>query len=265
MVSQKQRVARKRFRDANPDLVQKPPSPKDPSLKRQKKKERLKKRKALIRKKIERRNGAALKTKKHPLRVPGMRPGEGCFICKSKDHIAKLCPEKANWEKNKICLLCRQHGHSLKNCPDKKETTEQKFCYNCGEGGHSLSKCPQPIQDGGAKYACCFICNDRGHLSKNCPKNTHGIYPKGGSCKICGQVTHLVKDCPKKAEKQSFTSFRIDITSNNHAKDQQNNVVRSGDDLEDDFAGDDLQGGKKEPGSVNMKRKHGPKVVNFHG
>lgn len=39
---------------------------------------------------------------KHPLRVPGMRPGERCFICKSTDHVAKACPEKALWDKNKV-------------------------------------------------------------------------------------------------------------------------------------------------------------------
>lgn len=39
---------------------------------------------------------------KHPLRVPGMRPGEGCFICKGTDHIAKLCPTKDARDRKKV-------------------------------------------------------------------------------------------------------------------------------------------------------------------
>ncbi|KAI3987841.1 hypothetical protein MKX01_020955 [Papaver californicum] len=86
--------------------------------------------------------------RKHPLRVPGMELGEICYICKGVNHIAKNCPEKDQWEKNKICLLCRHRGHSLKNCPDKTdETIDSKFCYNCGVAGHPLSRCPQPLQD----------------------------------------------------------------------------------------------------------------------
>ncbi|PKU73742.1 uncharacterized protein C683.02c [Dendrobium catenatum] len=268
MVSQRQRLARKRFREANPHLFPKPEPPKDPKSKKQKKKEKLKKRIDSIKAKIERRNGAG-NQKKHPLRLPGMRPGDGCFICKSKDHIAKLCPEKASWEKNKICLLCRHRGHSLKNCPEKDETTEQKFCYNCGEVGHSLSKCPQPIQDGGTKFASCFVCNERGHLSKYCPKNTHGIYPKGGSCKICGEVTHLAKHCPKKADKH-LTSSGTDKTSSKFDEDHPGkcNILRSGDDLEDDFVMEDINSGQKNGGTVaiNVKaKKKEPKVVNFLG
>lgn len=104
MVSQRQRLARKRFRETNPHLFPKPEPPKDAIPKKQQKKEKVKRRKASIRAKIEKRIGAG-HTKKHPLRLPGMRPGDGCFICKSKDHIAKLCPEKANWEKNKVGAL----------------------------------------------------------------------------------------------------------------------------------------------------------------
>ncbi|KAI0528714.1 hypothetical protein KFK09_001256 [Dendrobium nobile] len=232
MVSQRQRLARKRFREANPHLFPKPEPPKDPKLKKQKKKERLKERIASIKAKIERRSGAG-NQKKHPLRLPGMRPGDGCFICKSKDHIAKLCPEKASWEKNKICLLCRHRGHSLKNCPEMGETTEQKFCYNCGEVGHSLSKCPQPIQD------------------------------------VCGEVTHLAKHCPKKADKH-LTSSGTDKTSSKFDEDHPGkcNILRSGDDLEDDFVMEDINSGQKNGGivAVNVKaKKKEPKVVNFLG
>ncbi|XP_038973686.1 zinc finger CCHC domain-containing protein 9 isoform X2 [Phoenix dactylifera] len=202
MVSTRQRLARKRFKEANPHLFPEPPKDSSSSSKEKKNKKKYKNLKTLKMKTIaKKKSGSTLR--KHPLRVSGMRPGESCFICKSSDHIAKLCPKKAQWEKNKICLLCRQRGHSLKNCPEKNDTNEKKLCYNCGEAGHSLSKCPHPLQDGGTKYANCFICKEHGHLSKHCPKNTHGIYPKGGSCKICGEVTHFAKHCPNKGNKNS--------------------------------------------------------------
>jgi cofilin len=40
---------------------------------------------------------------KHPLRAAGMKPGEACFLCKLKDHIAKNCPQK-NENRNKVSL-----------------------------------------------------------------------------------------------------------------------------------------------------------------
>nr|XP_010911552.3 zinc finger CCHC domain-containing protein 9 [Elaeis guineensis] len=275
MVSKRQKLAQKRFKEANPHLFPKPPQ--DPSSsskeKKNKKNKNLKtlKRKTMAKKK----SGSALR--KHPLRVPGMRPGESCFICKSNDHIAKLCPEKAQWEKNKICLLCRQRGHSLKNCPEKSDTKEKSLCYNCGEAGHSLLKCPHPLQDGGTKYANCFVCKEHGHLSKNCPKNTHGIYPKGGSCKICGEVTHLAKHCPNKGNKNSASSFGQQRTLGKPEESLlgQRIIYRSGDDLEDDFMEEDVRSGKTDTASdtgeveKNMnakpKKKKGPKVVNFLG
>ncbi|XP_073112222.1 uncharacterized protein [Elaeis guineensis] len=267
MVSKRQKLARKRFKEANPHLFPKPPQ--DPSSsskeKKNKKNKNLKtlKRKTMAKKK----SGSALR--KHPLRVPGMRPGESCFICKSNDHIAKLCPEKAQWEKNKICLLCRQRGHSLKNCPEKSDTKEKSLCYNCGEAGHSLLKCPHPLQDGGTKYANCFVCKEHGHLSKNCPKNTHGIYPKGGSCKICGEVTHLAKHCPNKGNKNSASSFGQQRTLGKPEESLlgQRIIYRSGDDLEDDFMEEDVRSGKTDTASdtgeveKNMKQNQKRKRV----
>lgn len=52
-------------------------------------------------------NGVAKKNKvastsKHPLRQAGMKPGEGCFLCKSKDHIAKHCPTKSEKDRHKV-------------------------------------------------------------------------------------------------------------------------------------------------------------------
>lgn len=52
-------------------------------------------------------NGSAKKkkvasTSKHPLRQAGMKPGEGCFLCKSKDHIAKNCPSKSAADRHKV-------------------------------------------------------------------------------------------------------------------------------------------------------------------
>ncbi|KAB1210678.1 hypothetical protein CJ030_MR6G009118 [Morella rubra] len=282
MVSQRQRLARKRYREAHPELcpTPEPTAPKDPGKK--KKKSLFKRKKADSRAPNDPNRPVRKGFKKHPLRVPGMKPGESCFICKAKDHIAKLCPEKAQWEKNKICLLCRRRGHSLKNCPNKNDdTVDKKFCYNCGEMGHSLSNCPQPLQDGGTKFANCFICNEQGHLSKNCPQNTHGIYPKGGCCKICGGVTHLAKDCPNKGGRGPFGASGARNTSVFNGEMPRPKVTKfiSGDDLEDDFLNNETLNGDKDKSSgskvgsasesteshVKPKKKQGPKVVNFVG
>ncbi|CAA0824642.1 VASCULAR-RELATED NAC-DOMAIN 6 [Striga hermonthica] len=263
MVSQRQRSARKRFREEHPELFPKPepPAPNDPNKKKKKNKNSKFKRKKSDPNDPNKPKKPSYK--KHPLRVAGMKPGESCYICKAPDHIAKNCPKKSEWERNKICLFCRQRGHSLKNCPNKKdESVDKKFCYNCGEMGHSLARCPQPLQDGGTKYANCFICNESGHLSKNCPKNTHGIYPKGGSCKICGGITHLARDCPNK---QSRTSEADMIRQSLEAYERPNRVTKlvSGDDLEDDFVPvAPIEGNDKD---VKTKKKQGPKVVNFVG
>lgn len=274
MVSERQRLARKRYREAHPELFPKPEPtpPKDPT----KKKKKLNK----FKRKKPDSNGAGGPTKKtfkrHPLRVPGLMPGEGCYICKGQDHIAKLCPEKAQWEKNKICLLCRRRGHSLKNCPQKNdESVDRKLCYNCGDTGHSLANCPQPLKDGGTKFASCFICKEQGHLSKNCPQNAHGIYPKGGCCKICGGVTHLAKDCPEKGKRFSGIGGRLAETE--EAPRPQVTKFTSGDDLDDDFVMDETPAKKDKSSAcvadtsgskddhVKAKRKQGTKVVNFAG
>ncbi|KAL6971939.1 hypothetical protein U1Q18_031622 [Sarracenia purpurea var. burkii] len=283
MVSQRQKLARKRFKEANPDLFPKPEptAPKDPN-KKKKRNSKFKRKKSdgKERKFSDKPNRG--KFRKHPLRVPGMKPGESCFICKAQDHIAKYCPEKAQWEKNKICLLCRQRGHSLKNCLNKNDDTmDKKLCYNCGDTGHSLDKCSQPLQDGGTKFANCFICNQRGHLSKNCPQSTHGIYPKGGCCKICGGITHLAKDCPCKGKNGSNAASGVGATPTEYEGTRRGQVTKfvSGDDLDDDFLTMDTQGEKNKfseskggrpvtdfrDNNLKQKKKHGPKVVNFVG
>nr|TKS07268.1 Actin-depolymerizing factor 7 [Populus alba] len=234
MVSKRQKLARKIYKEEHPELFPKPePTPPNDPKKKKKKKKSLFKRKNSDPKDPNKANKKGFR--KHPLRVPGMKPGDSCFICKAQDHIAKLCPQKDEWEKNKICLLCRHRGHSLKRCPKKNdETMDQKLCYNCGETGHSLSQCPQPREDGGTKFANCFICNERGHLSKDCPKNTRGIYPKGGCCKICGGVTHLARDCPDKGKRGDTAFGRGAIGWEVRPTGRVTKFV-SGDELDDDF------------------------------
>ncbi|XP_038993329.1 uncharacterized protein LOC120117057 [Hibiscus syriacus] len=262
MANKRQKLARKQYKEAHPELFPTPePTPaKDPDKKRKKKQSSKFKRKKEGPK--EPNNGYKKGIRKHPLRVPGMRPGESCYICKANDHIAKLCPQKAQWEKHMICLHCRQRGHSLKNCPD---VMDKKTCYNCGETGHSLSKCPQPLQDEGTKFAQCFVCKEIGHLSKNCPKNTHGIYPKGGCCKICGGVTHLAKDCPDKGKRASAAANGegTSIGSFERPRGQVTKFI-SGDDLEDDFATQQSTDNASDA-KINSKRHKGPKVINFVG
>ncbi|KAL8049669.1 hypothetical protein ABFX02_06G033900 [Erythranthe guttata] len=272
MVSQRQRLAKKQFKQANPDLfpAPEPTPPKDPSKKKHKQKSKFKRKKS----------GPADPNKpkkpshsKHPLRVSGMMPGQSCFICTAPDHIAKNCPMKSEWERNKICLSCRRRGHSLKNCPENNEQPmDKRLCYNCGGMGHSLDKCPQPLQDGGTKYANCFICNEIGHLSKDCPKNTHGIYPKGGCCNICGGITHLARDCPNKRGKIYDSAAMVGQSFDGYQR--PNKVTKlGGDDIEDDFAeniGDVIKPAasivdelNKDAAAAKTKIKHAPKVVNF--
>ena len=99
MVSQRQKLARKRYKEEHPELFPKPEPtpPKDPNKKKQKKSK-------FKRKKEDGKENKPNKGRfsKHPLRIPGMKTGESCFICKGHDHIAKHCPEKAQWEKNKV-------------------------------------------------------------------------------------------------------------------------------------------------------------------
>ncbi|KAK9292342.1 hypothetical protein L1049_020308 [Liquidambar formosana] len=279
MVSKRQKLARRRYKEEHPELFPKPEPtpPKDPN-KKKKNKTKFKRTRADSKDPNKPQKSTF---RKHPLRVPGMKPGESCFICKAKDHIAKNCPEKAQWEKHKICLLCRQRGHTLKNCLNKgDEAIDKKSCYNCGESGHSLDRCPQPLQDGGTKFASCFICNERGHLSKNCPKNTHGIYPKGGGCKICGGITHLAKDCPNKGNRGFVDAGGAGNTSMKYEERPRGQVTKfiSGDDLDDDFMADDTYNSnnkssesKVDPASeskgshVKSKKKVRTKIVNFIG
>lgn len=110
MANKRQREARKRFKEANPELFPnpEPTAPKDPDKKKKKKKKSNFKRKRPESDDAAEPNSKKFKSstyKKHPLRVPGMKPGESCFICKDKDHIAKNCPQKASWEKNKVCFI----------------------------------------------------------------------------------------------------------------------------------------------------------------
>eukprot|EP00249_Psilotum_nudum_P014374 c24790_g1_i1 orf=66-962(+) len=175
------------------------------------------------------------KGSKHPLRLPGRRPGEGCFICKATNHTAKTCAERKEKDRNKICLFCRETGHRIKNCPNKSPKQATKFCYNCGEIGHRLSECTKPIKNGGTSFAECFLCKQEGHVSKDCPSNCHGIYPKGGSCKNCGGVTHLAKDCPKKEAGRSTAECDRLQLGVQPFEDRKHVIFRSGDDLEDDF------------------------------
>ncbi|KAM1232089.1 hypothetical protein ACFX13_042685 [Malus domestica] len=272
MVSKRQREARRKFRAEHPELAKQPTPPKDPTKKKEKKS-------SFKRKKAPSDPAKPSKNphRKHPLRVPGMKPGDSCFICKSTEHIAKLCPEKVQWDKHKICLYCRQRGHSIKNCLNKKDdSVAEKLCYNCGENGHSLSNCPYPLEDGGTKFAKCFICNGTGHLSKNCPQNTHGIYPKGGSCKICGGVTHLAKDCPNKSSSSMSAGRSPHSWKESDLPRGKVTKFLSGDDLEDDFSFiDEKKNGVTQDKSadtvgpaslsqestVKSKKKQGPKVA----
>ncbi|KAL9689943.1 hypothetical protein QQ045_010334 [Rhodiola kirilowii] len=253
MVSKKQKDARKRFREANPELFPKPEptQPKDPTSKKYKQKKEKSKFKKQKPNSDEPHKKSSLK--KHPLRVPGMRPGERCHRCQGEDHIARNCPQK----ENKICLSCRRYGHSLMNCPNKGDGGA-KLCYNCGDTQHRLSDCPNPRQDGGTKFASCFVCNEQGHLSKNCPKNTHGIYPKGD---VESDLMKFLWLIPSTFVSAIHAMARGQVTK-----------FTSGDDLEDDFSTvkavvtiDTSTKLDAEGKQLTKQKKKAPKVVNFVG
>jgi hypothetical protein len=104
MVNQRQRLARKRYKEANPELFPKPEPtpPKDPDRKKKKTKSKFKRKKAESKAPNDPSKPIRKGFNKHPLRVPGMKPGESCFICKAKNNIATLCPDKHNWQCNKV-------------------------------------------------------------------------------------------------------------------------------------------------------------------
>ena len=106
MVSKRQRLAKKRYREEHPDQFPKPEptAPKDPD-KKKKKMSKFKRKKSESNASNDPNKPFRKGFTKHPLRVPGMKPGESCYICKAKEHIAKHCPEKAQWEKNKVCFF----------------------------------------------------------------------------------------------------------------------------------------------------------------
>ncbi|BAS90427.1 Os04g0555800 [Oryza sativa Japonica Group] len=117
MANKRQREARKRFREANPGLF--PANPTPPADGTKKKKNNKKS----MFKKTSKAGGGGAGRSKHPLRVPGMRPGERCFICKAADHVAKVCPEKSLWEKNKVSA----YHHSSQN-PCLLQALGDNFC-----------------------------------------------------------------------------------------------------------------------------------------
>ena len=108
MVSKRQRLAKKRYREEHPDQFPKPEPtpPKDPD-KKKKKMSKFKRKKSESNASHDPNKPFRKGFTKHPLRVPGMKPGESCYICKAKEHIAKHCPEKAQWEKNKVFFFVK--------------------------------------------------------------------------------------------------------------------------------------------------------------
>ncbi|KAH0906270.1 LOW QUALITY PROTEIN: hypothetical protein HID58_038097, partial [Brassica napus] len=113
--------------EAHPEQFPKPEptSPKDPD----KKKSLFKKKKPDPMRKCS--------STRHPLRVPGMKPGEGCYICKSKTHIAKFAS----------CFICKEHGHISKNCPQNKHGVYPMggCCKVCGSVAHLVKDCPDKL------------------------------------------------------------------------------------------------------------------------
>ncbi|OAY74112.1 Actin-depolymerizing factor [Ananas comosus] len=230
MVSKRQKLARKRFKEAHPNLFPKPEPSKDPSssdpTKKTKKKKLKKSNGGTLKGKPTKRSGSALR--KHPLRVPGMRPGESCFICKSKDHIAKLCPEKAQWENNKVTILPLFFSSR----------------YACYVGSADIVSRIARRKVILLARSIAIIVEKSDILFPSVPNP-----PKmGGCCKICGGVTHLARLCPNKGNKDLASSAGPQNTGNTPENSRQGlqSVYRSGDDLEDDFIAEEAKNDKKD-------------------
>lgn len=142
-------------------------------------------------------NGSATKkkkvasTSKHPLRQAGMKPGEGCFLCKSKDHIAKHCPTKSEKDRHKvkelISVICQEVSNVLIHRDSKhfeSSFTEipsnilclrsrcwygcLQMCLGCRMWGHTLKNCPSEFK--GTDSKLCYNCGEPGHSLDKCLK-----------------------------------------------------------------------------------------------
>jgi hypothetical protein len=136
-------------------------------------------------------NGAAKKkkvasTSKHPLRQAGMKPGEGCFLCKSKDHIAKHCPTKSEKDRHKVrscplsecghrrnmgCLSTHHKDGEIYFVSEKWEMVVWiclQMCLGCRMWGHTLKNCPSEFKSTDSKS--CYNCGEPGHSLDKCPK-----------------------------------------------------------------------------------------------
>ncbi|CAK7337288.1 unnamed protein product [Dovyalis caffra] len=275
MVSQRQKLARKRYKEEHPELFPKPEPtpPKDPN-KRKKKKSLFKKKKSDPKdpNKVNKKGFG-----KHPLRVPGMKPGDSCFICKAKDHIAKLCPQKDEWEKNKFEYLLS----SIELVGDK-HCVRYAIClqYGCGIGRKlvlELDIVSRLCDEGIASSVvltrmmrlwirnCVIIAGKQGiHFLNvlNLEKMAYAIsvIPLGGCCKICDGVTHLAKDCPDKDKRGSAAFGRGAIGREVRPTGRVTKFI-SGDELDDDFMTENTYSIPKDDGK--SKKKQGPKVVTF--
>jgi len=127
-----------------------------------------------------------------------------CFICNTKGHLSKDCPEAALGNR---CFNCGSRGHISKECPKEKAPTK---CFTCGQFGHVGKQCPEGQQK--VCYHCkstehlsalcpqkppisCYNCFSVGHISAVCP---HPLRAQTGTltCHTCGQIGHKSADCP---------------------------------------------------------------------
>ena len=116
--------------------------------------------------------------------------GRECHTCKSTEHLAKDCPEKAKLIK---CNNCFEQGHVREQCP-------RVLCVNCYEIGHVKRMCTNP--------AVCRTCHRPGHVAKDCgAAKLCSTCKKPGHkakqcqevlCTRCGETTHTFKDCCKR-------------------------------------------------------------------
>ena len=138
-MSKRRRVARKKFKEENPHLFPQPDTPQNDAGsnadEKKKKKKPFKTLKGGVAKSGNGNNKRMSSSSKHPLRIPGQRPGEGCFVCGAATHLAKACPEKAEWEKNKVCSFS-----SIILFFVEIKSEENFSCCYLGDGASSYSR-----------------------------------------------------------------------------------------------------------------------------
>ena len=84
-----------------------------------------------------------------------------CYKCEAIGHFAKDCKKREN-----CCFICKSREHWARECPEKDTHRQGRNykCYKCEDIGHFAKDCKK-------RENCCFICQSREHWARECPEN----------------------------------------------------------------------------------------------